>query len=69
MKLCGTRILLVDDAPAARTLRGDLLCIEGADVAESATGWRAAELVREMRFDVARSRLPTPPALDLPLSA
>jgi CheY-like chemotaxis protein len=60
MTLHGTRILVVDDVPSVRTLLASLLRIEGADVVECGTGWRAAELVRERVFDVAISDLGLP---------
>jgi two-component system CheB/CheR fusion protein len=60
MKLKGTRILVVDDVLSVRVLLGGLLRLEGADVAESATGWRAAELVRERPFDVVITDLGLP---------
>ncbi|MBI2218679.1 MAG: response regulator [Candidatus Rokubacteria bacterium] len=60
MTLHGTRILVVDDVSSVRTMLASLLRIEGADVVESETGWRAAELVRERLFDVAISDLGLP---------
>jgi two-component system, chemotaxis family, CheB/CheR fusion protein len=58
--LGGTRILLVDDAPAIRTLLGTLFRMEGADVTDTATGAHAVELVRNLPFDVAISDLGLP---------
>jgi two-component system CheB/CheR fusion protein len=60
MKLKGTRILVVEDVLTVRVLLAGLLRLEGADVVESATGWHAAEVVRESLFDVVITDLGLP---------
>ena len=58
--LKGLRILLVEDSPDIRDAFEVLLTAEGADVAATAAGRQALELVRRREFDVVLTDLGLP---------
>ncbi len=60
MGLEGMRILVIEDAPDIRDVFAILLRAEGADVVTTGSGREAAELARDVPFDVVLSDLGLP---------
>jgi len=59
-KMCGARILLVEDSADIRDVFTLLLAAEGAEVTAAATGCEAVELARQRDFDVVLTDLGLP---------
>jgi DNA-binding response OmpR family regulator len=59
-RLCGVRLLLIEDSRTLRQAIRDLLEMEGATVIEAGTGREALELVRAQLFDLVLTDLGLP---------